>query len=245
MPRSASRSTRRAAGTPFFVRELANAVAEEGLGVTASDVPRLQELGGHGVTRAVSLRLSRLPRRCDEPCARSGHLRRRSRSPSRSCPRGPHRDDCSRCGHSLEPHRDLPSRRFPRVRPSGRSHCRLRGTRRSRETEVTREPRVSSPRPTRSRNGSQLSFSSRRLPTTRGPWRCCAPPPGPHSLAAPRTAPSPISGARSRSRRPRRRRLSSTSSALPKPGSQLLKRSTIWPLHGRPRPTCTPGPHRP
>ena len=35
-------------------------------------------------------------------------------------------------------------------------------------------------------------------------------------------------GARSRSRRPRRRRLSSTSSALPKPGSQLLKRSTIW-----------------
>jgi class 3 adenylate cyclase/DNA-binding CsgD family transcriptional regulator/tetratricopeptide (TPR) repeat protein len=48
-------------GNPFFVRELANAVAEEGLGVTASDVPRLQELGGHGVTRAVSLRLSRLP----------------------------------------------------------------------------------------------------------------------------------------------------------------------------------------
>ena len=48
-------------GNPFFVRELANAVAEEGLGVTATDVPRLRELGGHGVARAVSLRLSRLP----------------------------------------------------------------------------------------------------------------------------------------------------------------------------------------
>jgi class 3 adenylate cyclase/DNA-binding CsgD family transcriptional regulator len=48
-------------GNPLLVRELANAVADEGLAPTAANAPRLQELGGQAVSRAVALRLSRLP----------------------------------------------------------------------------------------------------------------------------------------------------------------------------------------
>ncbi len=48
-------------GNPLLVRELANAVAAEGLASTDANVSRLRELSGHGVARAVSLRLARLP----------------------------------------------------------------------------------------------------------------------------------------------------------------------------------------
>ena len=48
-------------GNPLLVRELANAVAAEGFALTDANVSRLRELSGHGVARAVSLRLARLP----------------------------------------------------------------------------------------------------------------------------------------------------------------------------------------
>jgi DNA-binding CsgD family transcriptional regulator len=48
-------------GNPLLVRELANSVAAEGLAPTAENAPRLHELGGRAVSRAVVLRLSRLP----------------------------------------------------------------------------------------------------------------------------------------------------------------------------------------
>ena len=48
-------------GNPLLVRELANAIAAEGLGPTAANASRLNELGGRAVSRAVALRLSGLP----------------------------------------------------------------------------------------------------------------------------------------------------------------------------------------
>jgi hypothetical protein len=47
-------------GNPLLVRELANALAGEGLAPTAANVHRLRDLGGQAVSRAVSLRLSHL-----------------------------------------------------------------------------------------------------------------------------------------------------------------------------------------
>jgi class 3 adenylate cyclase/DNA-binding CsgD family transcriptional regulator len=47
-------------GNPLLVRELANAVAAEGLDPTAANASRLRDLGGQAVSRAVSLRLSQL-----------------------------------------------------------------------------------------------------------------------------------------------------------------------------------------
>jgi DNA-binding CsgD family transcriptional regulator len=49
------------AGNPLLVRELVHAIAAEGLGPTEANVARLRELGARAVSRAVSLRLSRLP----------------------------------------------------------------------------------------------------------------------------------------------------------------------------------------
>ena len=48
-------------GNPLWVREMARAVAAEGLPPTAANVHRLRELGREAVRRAVSLRLTRLP----------------------------------------------------------------------------------------------------------------------------------------------------------------------------------------
>jgi DNA-binding CsgD family transcriptional regulator len=48
-------------GNPLLVRELANAIAAEGLGPTAANASRLNELGGRAVSRAVVVRLSGLP----------------------------------------------------------------------------------------------------------------------------------------------------------------------------------------
>ena len=48
-------------GNPLLVRELANSVAAEGLAPLAENAPRLHELGSRAVSRAVVLRLSRLP----------------------------------------------------------------------------------------------------------------------------------------------------------------------------------------
>ena len=53
-------------GNPFFVRELVNSVTAEGLAGRATEVPRIVELSGQGVSRAVAHRLSRL-----SPAARS------------------------------------------------------------------------------------------------------------------------------------------------------------------------------
>jgi DNA-binding CsgD family transcriptional regulator len=47
-------------GNPLLVRELASAVTAEGLTPTASSVSSVRELGGQAISRAVSLRLSRL-----------------------------------------------------------------------------------------------------------------------------------------------------------------------------------------
>ena len=47
-------------GNPLLARELANAVAAEGLDPTAANASRLRDLGGQAVSRAVSLRLSHL-----------------------------------------------------------------------------------------------------------------------------------------------------------------------------------------
>jgi class 3 adenylate cyclase/DNA-binding CsgD family transcriptional regulator/tetratricopeptide (TPR) repeat protein len=47
-------------GNPLLVRELANAIAHERLDPTAANAPRLRDLGGQAVSRAVSLRLSHL-----------------------------------------------------------------------------------------------------------------------------------------------------------------------------------------
>jgi DNA-binding CsgD family transcriptional regulator len=48
-------------GNPLLLRELLNAVASEGLAATAANVERLRELEADAVSRAVSLRLIRLP----------------------------------------------------------------------------------------------------------------------------------------------------------------------------------------
>jgi DNA-binding CsgD family transcriptional regulator/tetratricopeptide (TPR) repeat protein len=50
------------AGNPLLLRELVHALADEGLAPTAANVPRLRGLGARAGMRAVSLRLSRLPR---------------------------------------------------------------------------------------------------------------------------------------------------------------------------------------
>jgi DNA-binding CsgD family transcriptional regulator len=50
-----------AAGNPLLVRELVHAIAVEGLAPTEANVARLRELGARAGSRAVSLRLSRLP----------------------------------------------------------------------------------------------------------------------------------------------------------------------------------------
>jgi class 3 adenylate cyclase/DNA-binding CsgD family transcriptional regulator len=47
-------------GNPLLARELANAVATEGLDPTAANARRLSDLGGQAVSRAVSLRLGQL-----------------------------------------------------------------------------------------------------------------------------------------------------------------------------------------
>jgi DNA-binding CsgD family transcriptional regulator/tetratricopeptide (TPR) repeat protein len=49
------------AGNPLLLRELVHAIADESLAPTEQNVPRLRELGARAGSRAVSLRLSRLP----------------------------------------------------------------------------------------------------------------------------------------------------------------------------------------
>ncbi len=49
------------AGNPLLLRELVHAIAAEGLAPTEANVPRLRELGARAGSRAVALRLSRLP----------------------------------------------------------------------------------------------------------------------------------------------------------------------------------------
>jgi DNA-binding CsgD family transcriptional regulator len=53
-------------GNPLFVNAVLDAVAREGTSPTAPHVSRLLEIGAHGVSRAVGLRLARLPQ---EPLA--------------------------------------------------------------------------------------------------------------------------------------------------------------------------------
>jgi DNA-binding CsgD family transcriptional regulator len=48
-------------GNPLFVDAVLDAVAREGISPTAETVPRLLEIGAQGVSRAVGLRLARLP----------------------------------------------------------------------------------------------------------------------------------------------------------------------------------------
>ena len=48
-------------GNPLFVGAVLDAVAREGTSPTAEQAPRLLEIGAHGVSRAVGLRLGRLP----------------------------------------------------------------------------------------------------------------------------------------------------------------------------------------
>jgi DNA-binding CsgD family transcriptional regulator len=48
-------------GNPLFVRAVLDTVAREGISPTSEETPRLHELGAHGVSRAVGLRLARLP----------------------------------------------------------------------------------------------------------------------------------------------------------------------------------------
>jgi DNA-binding CsgD family transcriptional regulator/tetratricopeptide (TPR) repeat protein len=48
-------------GNPLLLRELVHTIAAEGLAPTLANVPRLRELGARAGSRAVSLRLSRLP----------------------------------------------------------------------------------------------------------------------------------------------------------------------------------------
>ena len=48
-------------GNPLFIGAVLDAVAREGTSATAEHVPRLLEIGAHGVARAVGLRLARLP----------------------------------------------------------------------------------------------------------------------------------------------------------------------------------------
>jgi DNA-binding CsgD family transcriptional regulator len=48
-------------GNPLFIGAMLDAVAREGTSPTAEHVPRLLELGAQGVSRAVGLRLARLP----------------------------------------------------------------------------------------------------------------------------------------------------------------------------------------
>jgi DNA-binding CsgD family transcriptional regulator len=48
-------------GNPLFVGAVLDAVAREGTSPTGEQVPRLLEIGAHGVSRAVGLRLARLP----------------------------------------------------------------------------------------------------------------------------------------------------------------------------------------
>ena len=49
------------AGNPLLLRELVHAIAAEGVAPTETNVPRLRTLGARAGSRAVSLRLSRLP----------------------------------------------------------------------------------------------------------------------------------------------------------------------------------------
>jgi len=49
------------AGNPLLLRELVHVIADESLAPTEQNVPRLRELGARAGSRAVSLRLSRLP----------------------------------------------------------------------------------------------------------------------------------------------------------------------------------------
>jgi DNA-binding CsgD family transcriptional regulator len=49
-------------GNPLFIGAVLDAVAREGSSPTAEHVPRLLEIGAQGVSRAVGLRLARLPR---------------------------------------------------------------------------------------------------------------------------------------------------------------------------------------
>ena len=48
-------------GNPLFVRAVLDEVAREGISPTAEQAPRLLEIGAEGVSRAVGLRLARLP----------------------------------------------------------------------------------------------------------------------------------------------------------------------------------------
>ena len=74
-------------GNPLLVRELANAVAAEGFASDGRQRSPAAGAGWHGVSRAVSLRLARLPAGDDEPRACSRRLRRRRRSSSGRCAR--------------------------------------------------------------------------------------------------------------------------------------------------------------
>jgi DNA-binding CsgD family transcriptional regulator len=49
-------------GNPLFIVAVLGAIAREGISPTAEHVPRLVEIGAQGVSRAVGLRLARLPR---------------------------------------------------------------------------------------------------------------------------------------------------------------------------------------
>jgi DNA-binding CsgD family transcriptional regulator len=48
-------------GNPLFVGAVLDAIAREGISPTAEHVPRLLEIGAHGISRVVGLRLARLP----------------------------------------------------------------------------------------------------------------------------------------------------------------------------------------
>ena len=57
-------------GNPLFVGAVLDAVAREGTSPTAEQAPRLLEIGAQGVSRAVGVRLARLPARRSPSCAR-------------------------------------------------------------------------------------------------------------------------------------------------------------------------------
>ena len=141
-------------GNPFFVRELANAVAEEGLGVTASDVPRLQELGGHGVTRAVSLRLSRLPAAATSLAHAVAIFGDEADLRLAAALAGLTETTAADAATALSRIEIFRRDASARVRPSGRSHCRLRGTLGGRE-----RPRSRASRPSARRGGSRAGAS--------------------------------------------------------------------------------------
>ena len=77
-------------GNPLFIGAVLDAVAREGTSPTAEHVPRLLEIGAQGVSRAVGLRLARLPHDGAGPSPRGLDPRRRDRAAprGRACRRG-------------------------------------------------------------------------------------------------------------------------------------------------------------